>query len=147
MAEGTVQRPIEVSDSDKKIKAGKRGHWGYHLIMDISECNKKIDDEKAVKAFFKQLVADLEMDTLTDVILVRPKKEQGRGLTAVQVITTSSITFHGDDDEWSVYLDVFSCESFDEDKVIALVKKTFQPKRIGKLSLYRDAGSWPKKEK
>lgn len=138
--------PVELDDkSGVKPVAGKPDHWGYHLIIDMSNCNRDIDDEKAVKAFFRQLVADLKMKTLTDVEIVRPKKEEGRGLTAVQVITTSSITFHGDDDKWSVYLDIFSCKPFDPKVAISLIKKCFAPKHIGGLWLHRDAGRWPEK--
>jgi 8-oxo-dGTP pyrophosphatase MutT (NUDIX family)/S-adenosylmethionine/arginine decarboxylase-like enzyme len=139
---GTLEAPIEVADNPKKSEAGK--HWGYHLILDISGCNEGIDDETTVRAFFKDLLAITKMKPIGDLIVVRvDNPEEGRGLTAVQIITTSTITFHGDDDQWCLYFDLFSCAAFDPRAVIDLVKKYFQPERIGKIWLYRDAGKWP----
>lgn len=136
--------PIEVSDDPSLKESGEGGHWGYHLILDISKCNEKIDDVDAVRSFLKDLVTELKMKTIGPPMIVRVRGEEGRGLTAVQIITTSSITFHADDEEWCVYIDVFSCKTFDPDAATNLVKKYFRPEHIGRRWLYRDAGPWPK---
>ena len=112
--------PIEVDDIPTKPIAGRRKHWGYHLIMDISGCNRDIDDDGIVKTFLAHLVSDLRMKTIGPPVVVKVEGEDGRGLTAVQIITTSSITFHGDNDKWCVYLDVFSCKQFKPQTVIDL---------------------------
>lgn len=138
-------KPHELDDDAAKRLKGKRQHWGYHLLLDISHCNEKIDDEKSVEAFLKDLVQTLKMKPIGPPTIVKVHGEQGRGLTAVQIITTSTITFHGDDEEWCVYLDIFSCKAFDPKQAVKLVKEYFKPKRIGKFFLYRDAGRWPKK--
>lgn len=137
-------KPIELEDKPKDIK-GKRQHWGYHLLLDVSDCSKGIDDEKNVLEFLKQLVKELKMTPIGEPFLVKVKEPDGRGISAVQIITTSTITFHGDDDEWSAYIDVFSCAPYEPKVAIDCVKKFFDPKHVGDLWLYRDAGSWPRK--
>lgn len=140
---GSEKDPVELSDAPQKPGAGK--HWGYHLILDISACNKGIDEPEAIKAFFEELIRELKIKPLSDLMIYRVEGEQGRGLTAFQVITTSHISFHGDDDQRSVYMDIFSCLSFNPNPAVLLVKKHFEPQKIGKYWLYRDAGAWPKR--
>jgi len=118
----------------------KLNSWGFHMMIDMSSCNKKMDDEDDVRAFFDVLIQILDMKKLSSITIKRVDSEEGRGLSAVQLITTSSITFHGDDVNKCVYLDVFSCKDFDRPKVLSLVQKYFTPKRISHKFIYRDAG-------
>lgn len=141
-------KPIELEDKPKP-RGPEGGHWGYHLLLDVSECNKKIDDEKAVILFLKDMVKLLKMTPIGEPIVVRvdtkEKGESARGMSAIQIITTSHISIHGDDDEWSAYIDIFSCAPYDPKVAIECVKKHFEPKHVGDIWIERDSGSWPKK--
>lgn len=125
----------------------KDEHWGYHLILDCSNCNKDIDNTKKVAEFLSTLVKELKMKAIGKPVIYQPKGAfDQRGISATQIISTSSITFHGDDEEWAAYIDVFSCKVFRPKVVIKTVQKFFQPKHIGALMLFRDASKiWPKK--
>lgn len=136
--------PHELVDDTAKPWHGKPQHWGYHLLLDVSDCNKNIDDEDAIRTFLKELITALDMKALTKPQIIRVDNEDGRGVSAVQMITTSSITFHGDDEAYSAYIDIFSCKVFKPETAIKLVQDHFKPKHIGKLWLYRDAGNYPK---
>ncbi len=137
--------PIELEDSPKNIK-GKTQHWGYHLLLDVSECNENINDEEAIKDFLIQLVKEIKMKAIGKPIVVRVDSEkEGRGVSAVQLIESSTITFHGDDDGYNAYIDIFSCAPFNPQIAIKCVKRYFEPKHVGDLWLHRDAGDWPKK--
>lgn len=139
-------KPIEVDDIPGKSIAGRDEHWGYELIIDLSGCNRKIDDEAAVKAFLKDMVGALKMKAIGDPYLARPPKGDGHGISALQFITTSSILFHGDDQNWCAYLNIFSCAPFAPKTAIAVVKKHFAPRNMGNpIWLHRDAGRWPEK--
>ena len=118
----------------------RRNSWGFHLLIDMSGCNDKMDNMAAVKDFFDVLIETLKMKKLTPIMVKRVSGEEGRGLSAVQMITTSSITFHGDDDKRCVYLDVFSCQNFKKKAVLDLVRKTFEPEHLASQMIYRDAG-------
>lgn len=138
--------PIEVDDVAGKDddRAGEQ-HWGYHLIVDMSDCNRNINSNEAIEKFFDELVTKLKMKKLAEAEFYDVSGVEGRGVTAFQVITTSHISFHSDDDEMSVYCDVFSCAPYDPEVAIECVKKWFAPKHLGLLWLYRDAGKWPEK--
>lgn len=142
---GDSLKDHELDDDYHKQVNGKGEHWGYHLMVDISEGNENIDNEDAIEAFIGDLVTALKMKRLGPPMIIRVNNQEGRGCTGVQVITTSTITFHGDDDEYSAYIDVFSCKVFDPQVALDLIQKYFQPKKMGKFWIYRDAGRWPEK--
>lgn len=138
-------KPIEIEDVKKPIK-GKKKHWGYHLLMDAGGCNDGVDDEVVVEKFLKQLVKEIKMKPIGDPMIVRvDSKKEGRGVSGVQLIESSTITFHGDMEGYAAYIDVFSCAPFDPKVAIACVHKFFKPKHIGDLWVERDAADWPKK--
>jgi S-adenosylmethionine/arginine decarboxylase-like enzyme len=117
----------------------KSAYWGYHLMLDMSGCNEYINEPDRVKKFLTLLVDRLQMHPLGKPIVVYVDTPEGKGVSAVQIITTSTITFHGDADGNCVYLDVFSCKEYREEDVIELVNICFEPKAIRKNWLYRHA--------
>jgi S-adenosylmethionine/arginine decarboxylase-like enzyme len=117
-----------------------RNAWGYHLVVDMCGCNDKMSSEAYVEEFFKFLITKLEMTPLTDLVIGRMDEDGNRGISAVQMITTSSITFHGDDETMSVYLDVFSCKKYERQDVLTSIEAYFNPKHVTTQFLYRNAG-------
>jgi S-adenosylmethionine/arginine decarboxylase-like enzyme len=138
-------KAVEVDDMPTKKVDGKTRHWGYHLILDVSDCNQDVDNPSVVAAFLKEMVEVLKMVAVGEPLVHQFTDPRGRGTSGVQIITTSSLTFHSDDVDWAAYIDVFSCKQFEPQVAIDLTVKYFEPKHIGKLFLYRDAGPWPEK--
>jgi S-adenosylmethionine/arginine decarboxylase-like enzyme len=146
----SLLKPLELVDVSSKRKVdlenkNKNKHWGYHLLLDISGCNKNIDDEKVIEKFLKTLVKEIKMKPLGDPIIVRvDSKKEGRGVSAVQIIESSTITCHFDDEGNAGYIDIFSCAPYEPKVAIDCIKKFFEPKHIGDLFIYRDAAAFPK---
>jgi 8-oxo-dGTP pyrophosphatase MutT (NUDIX family)/S-adenosylmethionine/arginine decarboxylase-like enzyme len=141
--EGKMAKASEVPSetlSDTEPPPPDKKSWGFHLLVDMSGCNGSMDDEDAVREFFATLIEKIEMKILSPIMIERVEGEEGRGLSAVQMITTSSITFHADDDKMCIYLDIFSCKDFDVDDALDLIEDTFDPKAIAYRLIYRDAG-------
>jgi S-adenosylmethionine/arginine decarboxylase-like enzyme len=132
--------PPQSTLADMHQHPKKKKSWGFHLLIDMSKCNDKIDSLDEVERFFGELIEELGMTPLSDIMVKKVEGEDGRGVSAVQMITTSSITFHSDDDERSVYLDVFSCKDFDPKQVLKFATGYFQPKEHAAQMIYRDAG-------
>jgi S-adenosylmethionine/arginine decarboxylase-like enzyme len=114
-------------------------HWGYHLIADMAGCNESVNNPQTVSVFLRLLVGNLQMFPIGAPIVVYVDTPEGKGVSGVQMITTSTITFHGDADGNCVYLDVFSCKEYDPKVVFELVKDFFKPQAITHKWLYRDA--------
>lgn len=116
--------------------------WGYHLILDCAECNKNISDEKKLRKVLKELVRVADMKAVGEPIIKFLKEGDPhlQGYSCLQLIETSSITMHlNDAPESSGYIDVFSCKSFKPEAVIEVIKKYFEPKKIKKTFLQRQA--------
>ena len=62
------------------------------------------------------------------------------GYTLIQLIETSNVTAHFAEQSGDVYLDVFSCKAFSEEKAIAVCEKYFAPRHIKRTSLERGVG-------
>jgi S-adenosylmethionine/arginine decarboxylase-like enzyme len=83
-------------------------YWGYHLILDIFGCNENVNTPTVVKLFLEHLVKELRMSPIGPPQVIYVDWDGGRGVTGVQIITTSTITFHGDAKGNKAYIDVFS---------------------------------------
>jgi S-adenosylmethionine/arginine decarboxylase-like enzyme len=121
--------------------------WGQHLILDIAGCNDNVRKESAIKAFVKELVSSIDMEAYGEPVIKHFAEhlKDAAGYSMVQLIETSAITGHFSDNNKDAYLDIFSCKSFDNDKVIAVIEKYFSPRNIHMISLSRDAKQPPKK--
>lgn len=139
----TVVPAQELGDVPKK-PAPENEHWGYHLIIDMSGCSNT-DKHDHVLSFFENLIKKLKMKPLSKPVITSVHGgEQGRGTSCMQLITTSSITYHSDDQKDCIYLDIFTCKSFEPKDAFAVIDEYFHPKNIGFKWIFRDCGKWPK---
>lgn len=114
--------------------------WGYHLILDISGCNNEINEEKEIRKFIKELVKEIDMIAVGQPVLKYLLPGQpNEGYSLMQLIETSSITFHFVKPNKTAYCDIFSCKSFEPKDAIRVVEKYFQPDKIEKCFIQRDA--------
>ncbi|HSV43928.1 MAG TPA: S-adenosylmethionine decarboxylase [Candidatus Bathyarchaeia archaeon] len=102
-------------------------YYGKHLILTAHQCNENLLDKAKMASFVRQLVDKIDMVAFGDPIVERFGQGIEIGLSGVQLIETSAITFHTNDQARDMYLDVFSCKAFPEDVVCQFVKETLQP--------------------
>ncbi len=121
----------------RRIKYDGVVYYGKHLILTARGCNKNILDTKAIAKFMTTLTKRIDMVAFGDPVAARFGSGIEVGISAVQLIETSAIVIHTNDQAKDMYLDVFSCKTFDENKVIEFVKKTFNPKTYNHQVLMR----------
>lgn len=117
-------------------------YWGQHLILDCKEGNIfAVTDEIIIAKFAEELVQSIKMKAYGKPIIVDFAHDDPKtgGITLVQLIETSNITCHFVSATGDFYLDVFSCSSFDNDVVIEIVQRYFQPNQIKQKQLLRKA--------
>jgi len=118
-----------------------KNRWGQHLILDMGGCNEKISRKESIRAFVAELVDAIDMVAYGEPLIEHfaTHSQEATGYSLVQLIETSAISAHFSDHNRDVYLDVFSCKSFDSNRVVQVVDKYFEPKSIYMLSLGREA--------
>jgi S-adenosylmethionine decarboxylase len=99
-------------------------------MLTAVSCNDNLLDIDTVSSFVKELVPAIDMVPYGDLVIARFGEGIEEGISAVQLIITSAITIHTNDQARDMYLDVFSCKWFEESVVIDMVKKYFNPEDI-----------------
>lgn len=116
--------------------------WGFHLILDVSKCNKiKITDPAYLKEWVQDLVKTIDMVAYGEPQIVHFGEGETHlsGWTVMQLIETSNIMAHFCDAEGDAYIDVFSCKPFDPKVVEDHINTWFIPHNIKLVFLTRQA--------
>jgi S-adenosylmethionine/arginine decarboxylase-like enzyme len=99
-------------------------NYGKELILDLHLCNTDKFNRKSLRNYFKQLCLIIDMQraklVFWDDYGVSEDEKQTlphtTGTSAVQFILTSNITIHTLDILQRVYVNIFSCKEFDDEK-------------------------------
>lgn len=111
---------------NKKQIGTRKKSWGYHLIVDAAQCDSKcISSKKVIETFIKKLVPAIDMIAYGAPRIVRFGEGNTEGYTLVQLIQTSCISAHFSEETNSVYLDIFSCKSFDPKVALRIFDEYF----------------------
>lgn len=118
----------------------EKTYWGYHLIINAAECDHAaITDYYTIFNFTKELVKQIDMVAYGEPQIVNFGSGNKAGYTLVQLIETSNICAHFVNETDDIYLDVFSCKTFEPKIVVALVKAFFNAKKVETKFLERQA--------
>ena len=114
--------------------------WGYHLLLNARNCNPgRIRSRLMINKFTRNLVKDIDMVAYGEPMIVMFGTGNKKGYTLVQLIETSNICAHFVEETNDMYLDVFSCKTFEEDTVKKLVSEYFKPEQMDTKLVVRDA--------
>jgi S-adenosylmethionine/arginine decarboxylase-like enzyme len=114
-------------DDDQHIE-----YWGLLSCVDLYKCDpKKIRDASAIKKFVVELCDLIEMKRFGETWVVNfGEDERVAGFSMTQLIETSLISAHFANLSNTTYLDVFSCKSYDSQKVADFAKTFFGAKDV-----------------
>ena len=121
--------------------------FGFHLILDIFDCNiESIRDEAVIREFLNVLLHKIKMKKMADPSFIYLSDENDYyvkkdivGFTVFQGIETSSITIHFCEGSRTAYFDLFSCKCFDQDIVIDLFNEYFGGEIANQMFISRNA--------
>jgi S-adenosylmethionine decarboxylase len=114
--------------------------WGQHLVLDLSGCpNALLTDGEHIKRWTRELVTAIDMVSYGEPLLEHFATHDPKtgGYTLVQLIETSNICAHFAENRGEVYIDIFSCKSFDDDVAKAVCQRFFEPTGMKAHSLVR----------
>jgi hypothetical protein len=109
-------------------------------MLDCSGCSPDaITSEHVIYNFTKQLVNDIDMVAYGEPQIVNFGSGNKAGYTLVQLIETSNICAHFVNETNTMYLDVFSCKTFEPSVVVDLVMRYFKANKIRQNFVTRQA--------
>jgi len=115
-------------------------YWGYHLILNAKNClAPAIRSADMIRGFTKTLVKDIDMVAYGQPQVVMFGTGNKKGYTLVQLIETSNICAHFVEESNDMYLDVFSCKTFEKSTVERIVRDYFNPEKMETKLIERDA--------
>lgn len=109
-----------------------RSEFGPHLMLDCRQCDReKISDLRHVWNVLNDLPEAIGMTKITQpyVFPYSGLIPEDQGITGVVVIAESHITFHSFVEKDYFFFDIFSCKSFDVDRVEAYITEAFGVKQ------------------
>lgn len=114
-------------------------YFGKHLIVNIEGCCKQLKSIDFWKNWYSELLTLIDMKPFGKLTIAEFGENDLLGISAVQLIYTSSITMHTYYKTMSVYLDVFSCKEYDEKKVLIHLIKHLRPdkNKVYSKTIYR----------
>ena len=108
--------------------------YGYELILDLHGCDAQLFNRNHINHFFTELCTLIEMEKCEvhfwDDVGVPLEEQQTlphtKGTSAVCFILTSTIVVHTLDLLRAVYVNIFSCKSFDPDAAADFTTRWFR---------------------
>lgn len=111
-------------------------------MLDVSGCdNAKISDGDNITAFTKELVRRIDMVAYGEPVVARfATHDPGKaGYSMMQLIETSNLAAHFVERDNTMYLDVFSCKTYNIDDVQDVVREYFGAEKIRVNYITRNA--------
>lgn len=123
--------------------------YGPHITLDLSGCKRE-----SLTSF--QLVRDIldELPTLIGMHKIIPpyviQYDEGKcpedwGITGIVIIAESHISIHTYPEKGYVFIDIFSCKNFDEEKAVRYLRNIFQPQK-STINVVQRGLDFPRKE-
>lgn len=113
--------------------------WGKEAQIDLYECTPyKIRDAKIIEDFVVKLCDLIEMKRFGDPVIIHfGEEERVAGFSMFQLIETSNVSAHFANETNNIYLNVFSCKTFDAQTVADFALEFFDAKDVKTVINYR----------
>src|SRR5512135_1976489 len=117
----------------------KPAYWGLSSCIDLYECDRKLmQDAGAIADFVHQLCDLIQMRRYGETQVVYFGDDpRVTGFSMTQLIETSLISAHFADASCAIYLDVFSCASYEPETVAKFASEYFKAARYNLNVTYR----------
>jgi S-adenosylmethionine/arginine decarboxylase-like enzyme len=118
--------------------------WGYHLILNLSDCDlESMKNKEHIQECVNEILEKTDMHPMGPTIFEYAEFTEDHidvaGYTVVQVIITSCLVMHLADNSRGIYFDFFSCKPYDKEVVKNIMNKYFKSSSMSELYLTRNA--------
>ena len=119
--------------------SGSNEYWGVSSSIDLYECDLGLmQDAEAIREFVRILCDRIKMRRYGETqVVFFGDDPRVTGFSMTQLIETSLISAHFADASCAIYLDVFSCASYEPEEVAEYAKEYFKAARYNINVAYR----------
>ena len=119
--------------------SGSNEYWGISSSIDLYECDLGLmQDAEAIREFVRTLCDRIKMRRYGETQVVYFGDDpRVTGFSMTQLIETSLISAHFADASCAIYLDVFSCSSYEPEEVAKFAAEYFKAARYNINVAYR----------
>jgi len=119
--------------------SGSNEYWGISSSIDLYECDLGLmQDAEAIREFVRVLCDRIQMRRYGETQVVYFGDDpRVTGFSMTQLIETSLISAHFADASCAIYLDVFSCASYEPEDVAKFAVEYFKAARYNLNVAYR----------
>ena len=119
--------------------SGSNEYWGVSSSIDLYECDLTLmQDADAIREFVKILCDRIQMRRYGETqVVFFGDDPRVTGFSMTQLIETSLISAHFADASCAIYLDVFSCASYEPEDVAQFAREYFKAARYNLNVVYR----------
>ena len=109
-------------------KENETEYWGVSSCIDLYECDLRLmQDAEAIRTFVRLLCERIKMRRYGETQVVFFGDEpRVQGFSMTQLIETSLISAHFADASQAIYLDVFSCATYDAEATASFAAEYFK---------------------
>jgi S-adenosylmethionine/arginine decarboxylase-like enzyme len=112
--------------------------WGMETIINLHDCNvAKLADKDYIRQFVIELCDFIKMKRYGEPIVERFGEGELYGITAVQLIWTSSIVIHFSEYDGRAFFNVFSCAEYSPAETVKFCADAFEAGRYEFKTLMR----------
>jgi S-adenosylmethionine decarboxylase len=124
MNEGVQHRSVDVRE---EFAQKRRVVFGWHVVLDLVECNDNIFDAAKIKEYAERLCEVLKMKKYGEALIpyFGVESEITKGHSLVQLIETSAIMGHFSEYYRSAHIDIFSCKAYDQKEAMRFTQDFF----------------------
>ena len=119
--------------------SGSNEYWGISSSIDLYECDLALmQNTEAIRDFVRVLCDRIKMRRYGETqVVFFGDDPRVTGFSMTQLIETSLISAHFADASCAIYLDVFSCASYEPEEVAVFAKEYFKAARYNINVAYR----------
>ena len=119
--------------------SGSNEYWGVSSSIDLYECDLGLmQNAEIIREFVRLLCDRIQMRRYGETqVVFFGDDPRVTGFSMTQLIETSLISAHFADASCAIYLDVFSCASYEPEEVAEFAKEYFKAARYTLNVVYR----------
>ncbi len=124
----------------KNKKEKNKKIFGQELILDLSGCNaESIRSRKKILEYSNEICKLIKVKKYGQPVIEKfaLHLDHAAGYSLVQLIESSLVSGHFSELWNRAYINIFSCQNFDDKKAAVFTKKFFNAKKIKRIILIR----------